>query len=108
MASFYPYAFSTDSFSIVAFDFGTYVTDDTGLQALLDPEGDGTGIRIIRKMDAGGYTSYYCLNASYTPLVQRWVAVLSVGTNADKATAIIAGMTIPTQPTVPPHPFTGI
>ena len=68
--------------------------DDDELQALLDPSGNGKGVRIIRRVnDTTLKSSYYVTphGGQYSGRA-RWVQVTTADSDADKATAILAAL----------------
>ncbi len=65
---------------------------DVDLQALLDPSGNGTGVMIIRRNDSGLKANYYCVPVVTLAGHARWVETTAADSDADKATAILAGL----------------
>lgn len=68
---------------------------DAALQALLDADGQGTGIRIMRRVDTadGVLSSYYVVpNGGFDAGRARWVDVTAANTDAQKNTAIRAAL----------------
>lgn len=65
---------------------------DPTLQSQLDPSGNGTGIMIVRRVDAGLLSSYYVVPC--VPLCgrSRWVNVTTTDTDNQKETAIRAAL----------------
>ena len=81
--------------------FGSVDTEssDDGLQALLDPLSNFSGIRIIRRMDAGAYVNYYFVPYQYEYRGRSmWVQCNASDNNANRYTTIINALTIPAQP----------
>lgn len=76
---------------------------DLTLQALLDPGGNFTGIRIIRRDQPGDTTkiNFYVIPVQHNPGRARWVEVLATDDAAARANKIVAATTIPAQPTWP-------
>lgn len=70
---------------------------DPALQALLDPDGNGNGIMIERRVDAGTLSSYYVVPSSGSAFAgrARWVNVTAADTDAQKNTAIRAALALP-------------
>lgn len=94
---------NSNAFNITALlpDTGPGDFSDTTLQALLDPNGNFTGIRIIRRMDAGNTVNYYVIPVQTNRGVARWVEVLATDDAAARANKIIIATSIPSQPTWP-------
>lgn len=65
---------------------------DVDLQALLDPSGNGRGIMITRRVDAGLLSSYYCIPCISPAGHARWVNVTTADTDNQKDTAIRAAL----------------
>lgn len=66
---------------------------DSDIQALLDADGMGTGIRIqARADDTGTLSNYYCTGGSIYPGRARWVQVTTANTDAQKNTSIRAAL----------------
>ena len=65
---------------------------DPALQALLDPDGNGTGIMITRRVDAGSNSSYYVVPCIPNYGRSRWVDVVTANTDAQKNTSIRAAL----------------
>lgn len=68
---------------------------DAALQALLDPDGNGTGLMIERRVDEPTSTlsSYYVKsNGGNLPGRARWVDVTTANTDAQKNTSIRAAL----------------
>lgn len=65
---------------------------DPTLQAQLDPSGNGRGIQIIRRVDAGLLSSYYCVPCVTLAGHARWVNVTASDTDNQKETAIRAAL----------------
>lgn len=92
-----------------AFSYTVLIADtpgdftDTTLQALLDPGGNFTGIRIIRKHVPANpnVISYYVIPLQNNPGRSKWVEVLATDDAAARANKIIQGTTIPAQPIWP-------
>ncbi len=72
---------------------------DPALQALLDPDGNGNGIIIERRVDTtDGLTSSYYVTPMCLPTAagrSRWVNVVTANTDAQKNTAIRAALALP-------------
>lgn len=65
---------------------------DPALQALLDPDGNGTGIMITRRVDAGSNSSYYVVPCIPNYGRSRWVDVVTAASDATKNTNIRAAL----------------
>lgn len=66
---------------------------DSDIQALLDADGMGTGIRIVRRGDdTGTLSNYFCTGGATYPGKARWVQVTTANTDAQKNTAIRAAL----------------
>lgn len=67
---------------------------DPALQALLDPDGTGTGIMIVRRMGGASDTlnQYYVVPGQGFAGHSRWVDVTTANTDAQKNTAIRAAL----------------
>lgn len=65
---------------------------DTALQLLLDPDNNGIGIMIQRRIDAGLNSSYYVVPVVPNYGRSRWVDVLTAATDATKNTNIRAAL----------------
>lgn len=68
---------------------------DPALQALLDPDGNGRGIMITDRVDAGTLSSYYLVPGVTLAGRSRWVNVNTGDTDAQKNTAIRAALALP-------------
>ncbi|MEQ1580911.1 MAG: hypothetical protein ABL964_09990 [Steroidobacteraceae bacterium] len=71
---------------------------EESLQDLLDPGENFQGVLIIRRMDTGLISSYYCIPINQYPGRSRWIDVTTSWSNAQKAAAIRAALEIPSQP----------
>jgi len=65
---------------------------DATLQAQLDPTGNGTGIRILNRVDVGTLTNYYVVPTQGYAGHARWVSVTTANTDNQKETAIRAAL----------------
>lgn len=65
---------------------------DTTLQSQLDPSGNGTGIRILRRVDTGLLSQYYVMPTQGYAGHARWVSVTTADTDNQKETAIRAAL----------------
>jgi hypothetical protein len=65
---------------------------DADLQALLDPSGNGRGVHIVRRIDAGSLSSYYVVPNVTLAGRARWVNVTTGDTDEQKDTAIRAAL----------------
>lgn len=65
---------------------------DADLAALLDPAGNGRGIQIVRRIDAGSLSSYYVVPCVTLAGRARWVNVTTADTDEQKDTAIRAAL----------------
>jgi hypothetical protein len=65
---------------------------DVTLQSQLDPAGNGRGIQILRRVDAGLLSSYYVCPCVTLAGRARWVNVTEAETDNQKETAIRAGL----------------
>lgn len=78
------------------------VTDDAGLQALLDPQSNKTGPQIVRKVYAlPNILSYYVTGGYQYPGRGRWVDTGLNDSSLTKAATIYAALQIPAQPDWP-------
>jgi hypothetical protein len=75
---------------------------DATTQAILDPQGDGTGIRIIRRSDVGATVNYYVVPRALRYRGQsKWVECLASDVSADRAAKIQRACLIADQPIWP-------
>jgi hypothetical protein len=65
---------------------------DPALQALLDPDGNGRGIQILRRVDSDTKSSYYVCPCVTLAGHARWVDVTTADSDAQKNTAIRAAL----------------
>lgn len=65
---------------------------DVTLQSQLDPSGNGRGIQIVRRVDAGLLASYYVIPCVTNAGRARWVSVTITDTDNQKETAIRAAL----------------
>lgn len=65
---------------------------DITLQSQLDPSGNGRGIQIVRRIDAGLLSSYYVVPCITNAGRARWVNVTTSDTDNQKETAIRAAL----------------
>lgn len=65
---------------------------DPTLQSQLDPDGQGRGIMLIRRVDAGLKSNYYCIPVVTNHGHSRWVEVTTTDTDNQKETAIRAAL----------------
>lgn len=65
---------------------------DADLQALLDPSGNGRGVQLVRRIDAGSLSSYYVIPCVTLAGRARWVNVTTADTDEQKDTAIRAAL----------------
>ncbi len=66
---------------------------DPALQLLLDPDNQGTRLRIQDRVDSGALSSYYVVaNGAGWAGRARWVNVTTADSDAQKNTAIRAAM----------------
>lgn len=65
---------------------------DPTLQAQLDPTGNGTGVMILRRVDAGTKSHYYVVPTQGYAGHSRWVEVTTSDTDNQKETAIRAAL----------------
>jgi hypothetical protein len=61
---------------------------DVDIQALLDAGSTGTGIQIVRRVDAGTLTSYYCVGQVLGKGKALWINCTTADSDATKNTAI--------------------
>ncbi len=76
---------------------------DVTLQNLLDPGGNFTGIRIIKRHDPASRTTvnYYVVPVQHNPGKSIWVECLPTDDAAARANKIVTATTIPAQPIWP-------
>lgn len=65
---------------------------DVDLAALLDPTGNGTGIKIERRIDVSTLSHYYVVPCVDLAGRARWVEVTTGDTDEQKDTAIRAAL----------------
>lgn len=65
---------------------------DPTLQSQLDPSGQGRGIMLLRRVDAGLKSNYYCVPVVTNAGHSRWVEVTTSDTDNQKETAIRAAL----------------
>lgn len=65
---------------------------DATLQSQLDPTGNGTGVMIQRRVDAGTKSHYYVVPTVDYAGHARWVEVTTADTDNQKETAIRAAL----------------
>jgi len=70
---------------------------DPALQALLDPDGNGNGIMIERRVDSGDgvKANYYVVPAVTFGGRARWIETTAANSDAQKNTAIRAALLLP-------------
>lgn len=69
---------------------------DSDLQALLDTDPNGRGIRIVRRVEIDNtYSAYYVTGGQEYPGRDRWVTVTTADSDEDKDTAIRAVLALP-------------
>jgi len=70
---------------------------DPALQALLDPDGNGNGIMIERRVDStdGVKANYYVVPAVTFGGRARWIETTAANSDAQKNTAIRAALLLP-------------